>query len=230
MINLRKKGKIKGKRRKCFRSFFILFISLSVLFISIFYFFEISSNKYCKYTKWMGNNNIEMKKLKSNMSNMENYLNINEPNYRWAEGLYEENNPKVLIYHHAAIKKATVEKIHQIHLDKDYGGIGYHFYIRKDGKIYRGRPENTIGAHTIGKNRDSLGICLEGNLEEENMTEEQVVSLENLSIYLIIKYNIEGVYGHRDFYETACPGKNFKTITIKDNINNKILDLADKNK
>ncbi|WP_415328514.1 N-acetylmuramoyl-L-alanine amidase [Clostridium perfringens] len=41
-------------------------------------------------------------------------------------------------------------------------GIGYHYFIRKVGCVWNGRPENAKGAHTIGKNSLSIGICLEG--------------------------------------------------------------------
>lgn len=225
------KTNVKRKKNKIYKGMFFLFIAITILIIGSFYFFNISGDKFCKYMQWDGNNKkIDINQLRNNINYIEDKINIQEPKYTWAEGLYESNKPKVLIYHHAAIKKASAEKIHQIHLDKDYGGIGYHFYIRKDGKIYRGRPENTIGAHTIGKNRESLGICLEGNYEEENMSEDQIKSLKNLSTYLIIKYNIEGVFGHSDFYETACPGKNFQMKKIKEEITRSIIEIDEKSK
>lgn len=224
MLNI--KTNKKKKKNRWYRYFFLTFIMTTIIVIGCFYFFNISSNSYCRYMQVYGNNkNIKIKSLRTNLNEMEKNLDIQEPDYVWAEGLYDLNNPNILIYHHAAIKKASAEKIHQIHLDKDYGGIGYHFYITKDGKIYRGRPENAVGAHTIGKNKESLGICLEGNYEEESMSESQVKSLEKLSTYLIIKYNLEGVYTHKDFYKTACPGKNFELDRVKTEITDSIIEI-----
>jgi len=36
------------------------------------------------------------------------------------------------------------------------------FFIAKDGQVYRGRPENTIGVHTKSYKNISLGICMQG--------------------------------------------------------------------
>ena len=46
-------------------------------------------------------------------------------------------------------------------------GIGYHYYITKDGTIWEGRPDNTVGAHASGGNSDSIGICFEGDYDVE---------------------------------------------------------------
>lgn len=40
--------------------------------------------------------------------------------------------------------------------------IGYHYVIRRDGSIEKGRPDDMVGAHTSGQNANSLGICYEG--------------------------------------------------------------------
>ena len=41
----------------------------------------------------------------------------------------------------------TVEDLEASHRARGFSGIGYHFYITKDGVIYPCRPENKIGAH-----------------------------------------------------------------------------------
>ena len=51
-------------------------------------------------------------------------------------------------------------EIHKMHLEFGWEGIGYHYIIRKNGKIENGRPEFWVGAHTYGLNKQSLGICL----------------------------------------------------------------------
>ena len=118
-------------------------------------------------------------------------------------------SPNGFVLHHAAASSASVETVHQWHLNKGWAGIGYHFYVRKDGKVYRGRPENWVGSHTVGHNSTKLGICAEGNFETEKMPETQKNAIIELLNYLRGKYGNLKVYRHKDLDSTACPGKNY---------------------
>ncbi len=154
------------------------------------------------------------------IEDMRNNLNIIDIDYNWTEDLILNNNPNKIIYHHAARSEWSPEGINEFHKAKGWKGIGYNYYIRKDGTIYSGRSENSEGAHTRGENNNSIGICLEGNFEEEELTKEQINSLVNLSLYISLKYDIYKIMGHRDAYETLCPGKNFPIDEIRDNVVN----------
>lgn len=114
-----------------------------------------------------------------------------------------------IIIHHAAAKKASASDIHRWHKQRGWSGAGYHFLVRKDGKIYRLRPEKYIGAHASGSNSDSLGICFEGDFEIEKMGDKQKKSGKELVAYLKRKYGISKVQRHKDVGSTSCPGKNF---------------------
>ena len=57
----------------------------------------------------------------------------------------------------------TVEDLEASHRARGFSGIGYHFYITKDGVIYPCRPENKIGAHARHYNAHSIGVCYEGD-------------------------------------------------------------------
>ena len=115
----------------------------------------------------------------------------------------------IVIHHTASTAKETVEQIHNFHINNNgWAGIGYHFYIRKDGTIYKGRDEKYAGAHCENYNSVSLGICLEGNFEIEKPTEKQLKSLTELLQFLKNKYGNVQVVGHRDLNATGCPGKN----------------------
>lgn len=114
-----------------------------------------------------------------------------------------------IILHHAAAKSCTAEQIHQWHLNNGWSGAGYHFLVRKDGKIYRLRPENKVGAHASGSNSDSLGVCFEGDFMSETMGELQRKAGAELVSYLKNKYGISKVQRHKDVGATDCPGKNF---------------------
>ena len=114
-----------------------------------------------------------------------------------------------IILHHAAAENCSPEDIHRWHLNNGWSGAGYHFLVRKDGKIYRLRPEDTVGSHAYGSNSDSIGICAEGNYDYETMPEAQKNSLIWLVNYLKNKYGISTVVGHRDVNNTSCPGNNY---------------------
>lgn len=70
-----------------------------------------------------------------------------------------------VVFHHSACH-GSVEDIHRMHLANGWSGIGYHIYIRLDGKVYKGRPIDMIGAHASGVNYNTIGVCCEGNFEK----------------------------------------------------------------
>ncbi|MBU5484152.1 N-acetylmuramoyl-L-alanine amidase [Clostridium sp. MSJ-11] len=125
------------------------------------------------------------------------------------KGLDYSNVPRMIILHHAAALKCSIEDIHRWHLNNGWSGCGYHYFIRKDGRIYVGRNEKAIGAHCINYNSVSIGICLEGNFDTEKMGEVQYKALVKLSRYICSKYNINKIYGHGELNATNCPGRNF---------------------
>lgn len=134
---------------------------------------------------------------------------INEVKYEWAGQLYERQRTETIVLHHAAASECSPETIHRWHLANGWVGIGYHFLVRKDGSIWRGRPETTIGAHAYEHNNNTIGICFEGNFETDEMYAKQIQAGNELVNYLKEKYCISDVKRHRDFNKTACPGKNF---------------------
>lgn len=135
-------------------------------------------------------------------------MNIIETNLKF-KSMNKRQSTDRLILHHSACSNCTAEQIHQWHLNNGWEGAGYHFLVRKDGNVYRLRPEEFIGAHAYGSNYNSIGICAEGNFENETMPEAQKNSLIELVSYLKGKYGISKVLKHSDVNNTACPGKNY---------------------
>jgi len=94
---------------------------------------------------------------------------------------------------------------------KPWRDIGYHYVIRRDGRVERGRNEAVAGAHTRGENMDSLGVCLvggkaEGDSRDEcNFTAAQFGSLEKLIRQLRSRWPGIKVSGHNDWANRACP-------------------------
>lgn len=136
-------------------------------------------------------------------------MNIIEKKYKWASSLSTRKSTKRIILHHAEASSCTADDIHSWHLARGWAGIGYHFFVRKDGSIYRGRPENKLGAHASNNNSDSIGICFEGAYMKETMPQSQINAGKELVAYLKNKYGITKVQRHKDVCSTDCPGTNF---------------------
>lgn len=136
-------------------------------------------------------------------------MKIIENNLEFRNKLKKLNKLSMIVIHHATHSSATVSDIHRWHLENGWSGFGYHFLITKDGKIYKGRPENTIGAHAKGYNNISLGICMQGNYDVEKLSEIQFEAFIGLCQYLCDKYSIRTIKGHRELKATRCPGLNF---------------------
>jgi N-acetylmuramoyl-L-alanine amidase len=98
------------------------------------------------------------------------------------------------------------------HKKRGWKGIGYHFFIKRDGAIEFGRDINEVGAHTKGQNQNSIGVCYAGGVKQEdpktpedNRTDEQKASLEMLSLALKCIFPDVTFHGHREYAPKACP-------------------------
>jgi len=143
-------------------------------------------------------------------------MNIIEQQYNWAYGPTLRRGTNLIVLHHAAATSASPEDIHRWHLMQGWRGIAYHFYIRKDGSVYRGREENVQGGHTLNFDATSIGICFEGNFENEGMREQQIDAGAELLAYLRENYGNLPVMRHCDLNATACPGRNFPFSELLD--------------
>lgn len=135
-------------------------------------------------------------------------MNIIETNLEFKDISTRKSTERIIL-HHADAKNCSAEDIHRWHLNNGWAGAGYHFLVRKDGKVYRLRPEDKVGAHAYGSNYNSIGICFEGNYMEEDMPETQKEAGKELVTYLKNKYGISTVQRHRDVCATSCPGDKF---------------------
>lgn len=141
-------------------------------------------------------------------------MNIIETNLKFATSMSNRSATNRIIIHHAEATSCTAQQIHQWHLNNGWSGAGYHFLVRKDGKVYRLRPENKIGAHASNHNYDSIGICFEGRYNTESMPAAQLKAGQELVAYIKAKYGITKVQAHRDVNATDCPGKKFPFASV----------------
>lgn len=100
------------------------------------------------------------------------------------------------------------EEIDRWHRQKGWFEIGYHFVIRRDGELEHGRALDTVGAHAHGYNSESLGICLVGGVDgegvpEDNFTDDQYATLEELLHELLADYGNSHVVGHYELDDSA---------------------------
>lgn len=136
-------------------------------------------------------------------------MNIIQPNYNWNGSLTKGNNPSLIVLHHAEAVSCTVQDIDRWHKDRGWTGIGYHYFVNKNGEVYKGRPDDCWGAHCPGVNNTSIGICAEGAYDSTDkiMPENQRRAIVELCKYIMSKYGINTIKRHKDLYSTSCSGQ-----------------------
>ncbi len=94
----------------------------------------------------------------------------------------------------------TAAEIDSWHRANGWLGIGYHFVVRKNGAVEKGRSLWLAGAHAKGLNSRSIGICCSGHGDISPLTMQQLDGLLALVRRLQIKYDImdRNVIGHRE--------------------------------
>lgn len=131
-----------------------------------------------------------------------------------------------IIIHCSAVRPdqtSSARQIDQWHKARGWKMIGYHYVIRRDGTVEKGRPEEMVGAHTKGINSHSIAICYEGGLAPvrsnpaakkpsavtyvpaDTRTPEQKAALIKLIRELKTRYPNATVHGHNEFAQKACP-------------------------
>ena len=125
---------------------------------------------------------------------------------------------KDIIVHCSGTKATTdigVAEIKRYHTQKPpYGkgwkDIGYHYVVRLDGTVERGRAISRAGAHCYGHNAHSIGVCYVGGLDAsgtaaDTRTPAQKSALLKLIYNLVQMYRCD-VHGHHDYNKGKdCP-------------------------
>ena len=126
--------------------------------------------------------------------------------------------PKFITVHCSAtppsMSNIGVVAIRNMHINRGWSDIGYHFVIARDGHWLTGRPLERMGAGVKGYNKDNIHICLVGGIDENgepefNYTDKQMSTLRYRLTDLCSIHGIkqENIKGHRDWPEVAkeCP-------------------------
>lgn len=126
---------------------------------------------------------------------------------------------KYIVIHYSATPEGREHDVHDIrrwHVnDRKFLDVGYHYLIKLDGTIEEGRPLIHQGAHVKNYNRNSIGICYIGGLNEDNESSDTRTSEQKESLLILLKklkkdYPNAQILGHKDLSSTLCPGFNAK--------------------
>lgn len=130
-------------------------------------------------------------------------------------GLTPRKGTDFIVVHCAAsqpLPSIDAKTIDRWHRQRGFLMIGYHFVIKTDGTIEKGRDVDAVGAHVEGFNSRSIGICLVGGVDsagksQNNFTPSQFASLQELLKELREMHPKAVIQGHRDFPKVAkdCP-------------------------
>lgn len=101
------------------------------------------------------------------------------------------------------------------HIAKDWGHIGYHYKIDRQGVVYQCYDLKEIGYHAgnLPVNKIGIGICLDGSFDKQKPTQSQLDALKELLDYLFTKRPDmpllvkTSLNGHREVRKepTYCP-------------------------
>lgn len=133
---------------------------------------------------------------------------------------------RAIVLHHSATHGGSAAAFERNHRPR-LGGLAYHFIIGNgsgtaDGEVevgYRWRDQ-APGPHTKNAqvNRESIAICLVGNLQSAPPTPRQIRALLDLLEKLCREYGIPAgqIRSHREADgETLCPGKGLPMAEIR---------------
>ena len=144
-------------------------------------------------------------------------MEIIKSDWSWRGTLARRSSTKYIALHHAEAVTCTARQIDEWHKSNGWSGIGYHFFVRKNGEVYEGRPLWALGAHVQGKNDASVGICAEGDYHNKDkvMPEAQKKAIKELIAYLKGMYPNAEVVGHGEIGESNCPGRYYPLEEMK---------------
>jgi len=119
-------------------------------------------------------------------------------------------------------KNIGSEEINSTHIGLGIKGIGYHYVIRRDGSLQRGRPLSNQGEHSYVNDHDEFSIGLvfvggfncssgtpnpESFLSSQSLTRAQMTTFEQFCRAFYKKYPGGQVLGHNDIDSTELdPG------------------------
>lgn len=124
-----------------------------------------------------------------------------------------------LVVHTAAFQHRNCDRdiIDHWHCQRGWSGIGYHYVVLNDrhddlpaGTVQEGRHRSQPGAHVLGINGRSIGICCAGHGDLQPHTTAQRESLLHLLSDLMDEYpavTVDKIIGHREVNDLIREGE-----------------------
>jgi len=126
------------------------------------------------------------------------------------------SKPRFIIIHHS-VENNGFASVNEWHRQR-WGWrsslgfyCGYQLYLQKPGKWFRARQDTEEGAHCPGHNKDSVGICVQGDYRTDKLSPKMNFMLINKVDELRMKYGIprKNVLGDKEgrtpSRPTECP-------------------------
>lgn len=138
--------------------------------------------------------------------------------HSWSEDSKKTLNAPAIMNYHVKVKK--MRKVGYNELIEEY---------RKKVLSVNGRPAYIQGAHTLGFNTKSYGICVIGNFDKKTPSPEVWIKALERAKVICLTYGIsvENVLGHRETFalrgraqEKTCPGKKFNMDKFRQALKN----------
>ena len=123
--------------------------------------------------------------------------------------------------HHLHSETATPQQVHSWHQNppNNWPGNGYHFQVDLNGTIWRIRPTDVEGIHTLRHNATTIGVGCQGRYHDHRreMPQAQFDAIVWLIRHIRNIYGDIPVKGHREFSgnATVCPGQFFPLEQIR---------------
>jgi len=138
-------------------------------------------------------------------------------------------------------KNIGSEEINKYHVDLGLNGIGYHYVIRRDGSLQRGRPVNIQGQHAPINNHDqrSIGLVFVGGinvpsgtpnpenfLSAQSLTRSQINTFDHFCRAFYAVFPGGQIVGHSEIdADEVDPG--FEVINYVENVFEKTSKFTD---
>lgn len=108
-------------------------------------------------------------------------------------------------------KHDDVSVIKEWHLARvpPFSDVGYHFFIKSNGEVQRGRDINITPAAQEGNNAHTIAICLHGLT---TFTDDQFESLRGLCSVIHAWFPKVTFHGHCEVSSKSCPVFDYKQV------------------
>jgi N-acetyl-anhydromuramyl-L-alanine amidase AmpD len=117
----------------------------------------------------------------------------------------------MVINHTGAPPIVPLEVIAQAHVDRDYPGIAYDYFVDKDGNVFQVSRLDEVVKVEADWSGGGVNICLEGNFNESPPSTAQLEGTAKLCAWLAEKLELSpySIVGLRELLNTSSPGDTF---------------------